>query len=129
MRRNKKTLLIVIALVVVIGIGLGAYAVTYGPGNGSTTGQRVNSAIDNLIATGVRLLELPAFMLLAVIGIFSAAAVIVTEQLAGRFGRPNLRRGTDDDWPAAALFAGAVCGSAHRRLRKKKLRIFECQRS
>ncbi len=89
---TRKTVLILLVLVAAVVIGAGGYALAHDAENGSTTGQRVNAAIDNLIATGVRLLEVPTFVLLAGIGIVTALVVAVTELFAGKRGRPWLRR-------------------------------------
>jgi len=47
-----------------------------------TTGEKVNALIDNLIETGVRLLELPLFMLLGAAGILGGILALFIRRLA-----------------------------------------------
>jgi len=82
----------------------------------STLSQRVNAAIDNLLITGVRLLDLPSFLLLGALGVVSALAAILVSRFAGTHRRVRWARAGLITVITFALFALAL--STDRRLAK-----------
>src|SRR3954453_12789367 len=76
-------------------LALAGYAVmtrASGGAGGSTTGQTINAAIDNLAATGVRLMELPVFMLLAGAVVLGAVLAVGVSLLATQSRRITFNR-------------------------------------
>lgn len=59
---------------------------------GETTGEVVNAFLDNLLAFGDRVLELPLFMLLAIVAVVGAGTALVMHRLCGKGRRPRLYR-------------------------------------
>jgi len=57
----------------------------------STTGEQVNAMIDNLLATGTRILELPLFMVLAVVVLLCALLALAGRQMV-KGKRPQVGR-------------------------------------
>jgi hypothetical protein len=56
----------------------------------TTLGETVNGLIDDMLATGDRLLELPLFMLLAAVGVIGAFLALVIGRFTRKAGRPRL---------------------------------------
>jgi exopolysaccharide biosynthesis protein len=80
--------------------GIGLFLVTRR--TTGTAGQTVNAAIDNLLATGNRLLELPLFLLLAGAAILAAALALPLLRWGTKSGRITWSR------TAVAVMAGLV---------------------
>lgn len=60
----------------------------FGHSNGSSAGQRINALLDDAHALGIRILELPLFMLLTIVAVTGAAGVVLVEKLASRRLKP-----------------------------------------
>src|SRR4051794_33009418 len=111
MRRSQK---IAIAILAAIVVGAAGYALI-GRGHGeSSLGQRVNAGIDDLQAAGVRVLDLPLFMLMAGVLVFAGVGVVLVEKVA--FGRRVL--GRTGLAVVAVLLLMAVAIVADRRMVK-----------
>lgn len=68
--------------------------------SGATLGEKVNAIIDDVLAFGSRVVELPLLMLLPGIAVFSAALALAVGRLAGKNRRAAFKRAA---WIAAAL--------------------------
>jgi hypothetical protein len=81
-------------------VGLGIYLAAHS-GNG-TEGQRFNAAIDNLLAAGNRVLELPLFMLLTGAALLAGAIALPLMRWGSKSGRITFTR------TASAVVAGVL---------------------
>jgi hypothetical protein len=97
MTKKTRILLLILGGFVAIGVLFGAFH-----RSSSTTSQTVNAAIDNLSAAGIRLLELPLILLLAMGAVFSAAIALPIFRWGTKTGRITYTR------VAMAVVAGLV---------------------
>src|SRR4051812_17624354 len=73
---------LILAATAVLAFGSVGWWILHRGTSSTSTGQTVNATIDNLLATGVRLLELPTTMLLAFAAILGAALAILVARFA-----------------------------------------------
>ncbi len=82
------------------------------PGNAvaepTTTGERVNAMIDNLVATGNRLLELPLVVLIGGVALLGAGLALGMARLFRKSGRTNVRAALAVGIPVAAGMVGLL---------------------
>jgi len=90
MSRKSKWILATVTLIV-LSAALGVALVQKGRAEGNLT-EIVNALIDNLLATGVRILELPLLLLLAVVGVLGATSAVLVSRLGTKRGRVRLSR-------------------------------------
>jgi hypothetical protein len=67
-----------------LAAGIAAAYFSLGHSGGSSASQRVNALLDDAQALGIRILELPLFMLLAAVAVAGAGAVVLVEKSAAR---------------------------------------------
>src|SRR3954467_443635 len=104
---RKNTLILTTTAVLAAG-AIGWWMLGHRGAGSTSTGQKVNAGIDNLLATGVRLLELPTIMLLAFAAILGVALAILVARFATASRRVTALRVSLPGLGAIILFGLAL---------------------